>query len=216
MAAELIQLYYQQDQKKELYPFAVPHFNTGLTIFFENYWIRELVPSTRAEKIAVCSWKLRDKMKHYVGRPRELTLEVLNSDYQVLTFTRNPNHVMLRAAEHWHPGFLNVFDKILKAIGLKRPHEVRIPIYQNHFSATVSIYQDYVERYLSPAMDCITNDKEINALAMRDSKYGDLTHQSGEVLREKLGIGYWPMAPFLLERLFSVYVHNEKIDVTYL
>jgi len=217
MAAIIIQLYYHEDQKKKLYPFAVPHYNSELTIFFESFWIKELVLSSQAEKIAVCSWKLRDKMKYYIGRPRELTLEVLNSEYEVLTFTRNSrHHVMLRAANQWHPGFLDVFDKILRLIGLTRPNEVKIPIYQNHFAAKSSIYKDYVRRYLSPAMEVITNDKEINALAMQDSRYSDLTYQSCEVLQQKLGIGYYPLAPFLLERLFSVYVHNEKIRITYL
>jgi hypothetical protein len=65
-------------------------------------------------------------------------------------------------------------------------------------------------------MDCIQNDAEINEMAMRDSKYSDLTNQSAAHLLLKIGICYYPMIPFLLERLFSVYVSNKRIAVTYL
>lgn len=217
MAAELIQIYYKDEHLKNIYPFAKACKNEGLTVFFENDVIARLVTETKADKIAVCSWKLKDKMRYYIGKPRQITQELLNSEYEVMSFTRNTeNHKMLAAAAMWHPGFLTTFDKILDSIGVRRPGEVKIPIYQNHFSARRDIYQDYVKTYLIPAMEVITNDKEINALAMQDSKYSDLTHQSAEHLKEKLGISYYPLIPFLLERLFSIYVSNKRIRVTHL
>lgn len=217
MASTLIQIYYHEDQKKNLYTFAVPYFNQGLTIFFESSVIKDVVSTTKADKIAVTSWKLREKMRYYVGIPRVLTEELLESEYDIMSFTRNTkDHQMLRSAERWHPGFLKTFDKILENIGVRRPGEVKVPIYQNHFAARTEIYKDYVQKYLSPAMDCISNDAEVNAMAMCDSRYSDLTNQSAEHLNAKLGISYYPLAPFLLERLFSIYVHNNRINVTYL
>lgn len=213
--ATLIQICYHEAQKEKCYPFAHVHFTEGLTIFFENYWIEKFVNEATTEKIAVCSWKLRSKMRYYIGRPRELTQSVLESDYDVLSFTKNTkHHRMLDAANAWHPGFLNCLDKILKKICVSRPGEVKIPIYQNHFSARTDIYKDYVQNYLSPAMEVIKTDPEINDLAMRDSKYSDLTHQTAEHLKGKLGISYYPLVPFILERLFSIYVHNKRIKVT--
>jgi hypothetical protein len=217
MAAKLIQIYYADSQKVHLFPFAEPYFNESLTVFFESHVIVKLVSETKAEKIAVCSWKLKDKLRWYIGQRRELTQQVLETDYEVLTFTRNTKyHQMLAAANAWHPGFLDIFEKILAKIGVMRPNEVKIPIYQNHFAARTEIYKDYVQNYLVPAMDCIQNDPEINELAMRDSKYSDLTNQSADHLQSKLGINYYPLVPFLLERLFSIYVHNKRISVTYL
>jgi hypothetical protein len=217
MAAKLIQLYYNDEQQEKIFPFAVPYKTEGLTVFFENYWIKELVLASKDEKIAVCSWKLKEKLRWYIGQRRELTQQVLETDYEVLTFTRNTKyHQMLAAANAWHPGFLKTFDKILAKIGVTRPNEVKIPIYQNHFAARTEIYKDYVQNYLVPAMDCIQNDAEINEMAMRDSKYSDLTNQSAAHLLLKIGICYYPMIPFLLERLFSVYVSNKRIAITYL
>lgn len=215
--ARLVQIIYHESQRKECYPFADIYFNSGLTVYFENEIIRDVVSTCHDQRIAVVSWKLKEKLRWYIGRPRPLTQELLESDYEVMSFTKNTDyHKMFAAANAWHPGFLDIFDKILAKIGVTRPWEVKIPIYQNHFAAKTDIYQDYVKNYLSPAMDCIENDKEINALAMGDSKYSDLTHQSAEHLKSKLGISYYPLAPFLLERLFSVYCHNKRISVTHL
>lgn len=220
MAAILKQIYFEDWQKNTCYPFADLHYNEGLTIFFENSVIKDVVLATKSEKIAVCSWQLREKLKWYIGTPRELTLEVLASDYDVLTMTRNTKyHKMLSAAALWHPGFLKTFDKMLSTIGVTRPHEVRMPIYQNHFSARTEIYQDYVKEYLSPAMAAIMSDKELYELATVDSGYSKLKRDNivtAEYLMKKIGMPYFPLAPFLLERLFSIYIHNKRINVTYL
>ncbi len=67
-------------------------------------------------------------------------------------------------------------------------------------------------------MQAMETDPELNKLAMVDSKYSTLTKDTKlhEELERKIGINYFPMAPFLLERLFSIYVHNKNINVTWL
>ncbi len=220
MAAELIQIVYDDEQRKACYPFAQVYFNEGLTIFFENSIINEVVSTSKADKIAVCSWRLREKMKYYIGQPRELTQEILESDYDVLAMTKNTrHHQMLAAADKWHSGFKETMKKLTSMINVNLPNEVSIPIYQNHFSAKREIYRDYIKNYLNPAMAAMKNDSEMNKLAMADSNYSKLSKASPEVfkkLEEKLGVPYYPMATFILERLFSVYVHNNKIKVTHL
>lgn len=220
MAAELIQIIYDERQRASCLPIAKVYFNETLTIFFENEVIRELVSTSQANKIAVCSWKLKEKLKWYIGRPRPITQELLESEYDIMSFTKNSkHHQMLYAADKWHPGFKSTFSKILSAIGKNCPSEVKIPIYQNHFSAKTKIYQDYINTYLIPAMEVMKNDAEINKLVMVDSNYAQLDRTPAEKLKnlkEKIGIDYYPLAPFLLERLFSVYVHNNKLNVTWL
>lgn len=220
MVAKLTQIYYEDYQLKEIYPFAEPYFNKPLTIFFENEIIKDLVLASTDEKIGVCSWKLRSKMRWNLRRPRPLTQEVIETDYDVLCFTGNTeNHKMLGIADRWHPGFRDSMTKILSKLGMPVPFEVKTPIYQNSFMAKREIYQDYVKNWLSPAMDVMTNDLECNALAMQDSKYSQLAKKdaaSPEYLMSKIGIPYYPMSPFLLERLFSIYCHNNKIKVTQL
>lgn len=218
------QIYYHESQKENMFPFATPYFNDGLTIFFENSVIAEIVSrETEADKLAICSWKLKDKLQWNLAwprRPHELTEEILNSDYDVLPFTRNSKyHTMLAAANGWHPGFKDAMTRIVTGIGKKMPEEVKIPIYQNAFSAKLEIYKDYVSDYLNPAMELIKNDPEVYKLATVDSHYTKLMREdcaTSDYLQQKIGFPYYPLVPFLLERLFSVYVHNKNINVTFL
>ena len=220
MASKLIQIYYRHEQRVHCYPFAELYCNEGLTIFFENELIKRFVSRETADKIGVCSWKLREKFKMNIGRPRELTEEVINSDYEVLSFTRNTErHRMLEAAERWHPGFRAAMNLICESIGQRMPGEVKIPIYQNAFMAKREIYQDYVKNWLSPAMDAMLNDPELNKLSTVDSGYTNLAKKyaaDSERLQKLIGMPYYPLAPFLLERLFSIYVQQNKIPVTWL
>lgn len=217
MAAQLIQIYYDDSQLSELYPFAIPYKNEKLTVFFENSVIAEQVMKTKASKIGVCSWKLRQKQRgFYIGRARPITQEVIDGDYDILSFTKNTKyHVMLAAAAQSHAYFQPTFDKILSAIGKTRPHEVKNPIYQNHFCAKREIYIDYVNNWLRPAMEVMSSDKEIRELCFKDSNYSALSGERAENLQNQLGINYFPMHPFLLERLFSVYHNVMGIRVTY-
>lgn len=217
MASELVQIFYEEEQKVHCFPFARLHFNDTLTIFFENSVIKDLVLASESEKIAVCSWKLKQKLRWYIGKHRELTQEVMDSDYDVLSFTRNSaSHQMLAAANKYHKGFKEGMQKICDHIGLKVPGEVKQPIYQNHFSAKREIYLDYVQNFLSPAMHFMSTD--MKELATSDSNYSQLSRSkvTPEYLMDKIGLPHYPLAPFILERLFSVYIQNKKIKVTWL
>lgn len=221
--ATLFQIYYRAEHLDQLYSFATPYFNYGLTIFFENSVIKELVTTSDAPKIGVCSWKLKKKLSYNIGKPQlpdHITEELINSDYELLPFTRNSkHHQMLAAAEQWHPGFKAMLSQILDYLQINMPSEVKTPINQNHFMARSDIYKDYVKRYLSPAMWLMKNEPSIHKMVMQDSNYTALAREdaaSPAYLQDKIGVPYYPMAPFLLERLFSIYVHNEKIKVTFL
>lgn len=220
MAARLIQIYYKDEQKSSCYPFADLYFNDGLTIFFENSVIKDLVLASTDEKIGVCSWKLKEKMRWNILRPRQLTQEVLETEYDVLCFTGNSkNHQMLTSAERWHEGFKATMKKCLDVIDQKMPAEVKTPIYQNSFMARLDIYQDYVKNWLNPIMIATLSDPALFELMTVDSKYSSLAKKdaaSPEYLQEKIGMPFYPMSPFILERLFSVYCHNNRINVTQL
>jgi hypothetical protein len=212
--SELYQIFYKEEQKSKLYPFAKPYFNESLSIFFENAPISKLVTSSSAEKIAVCSWKLSQKIRNI----HPVTEKALNSDYQVLSFTRNSKkHVMIAMAAQWHKGFLPAIDLLWTKLGYKRPGEARNPIYQNHFSATIEIYKDYVNSFLNPAMEIINTDEELNALMLQPSGYGKLTKQSeAPRVKQFLGMTDYPLCPFVLERCPSLWMQMKGYKITYL
>jgi hypothetical protein len=210
----LYQIYYKEDHKKHLYPFAIPVFNEGLTIFFENKVISEVVNASNDEKIAVASWKLNQKSR----RIHPITPEALNSTYQVLSFTRNSGrHTMMAMAKQWHVDFIPAIDMLWNKLGLKRPGEAKHPIYQNHYSATAEIYKDYVTNFLDPAMKLITEDPDLNEIMKRPSGYGRLSRDADmRSVKEKLGMSDYPLCPFVLERCPSLFMTMKNIPVTYL
>lgn len=214
MSAVLHQIYYREDQKSKLFDFSEPYFNSGLTIFFECDPISKIVMSSTSEKTAVASWKLKQKMR----RGHNLTQRVLESDYQVLSFTRNSSrHQMLAMSAAWHPQFVQAIDLLWQKLGFKRPHEARDPIYQNAFSCKTEIYQDYCRNFLIPAMELINNDPEVNEYMMKESNYGTLSRDADvKSVNEKLGLSYFPLCPFVLERCPSLWFTMKKIPVKYL
>lgn len=209
----LFQIYYKEDQKPKLYPFAVPYFNDSLTIFFENDPIRKIVREFNGEKLAVCSWKLSQKVR----KIHPITEKVLNTDFQVLSFTRNSSrHQMIAMAKAWHPEFIPAIDLLWQKLGLKRPPEAKNPIYQNHFAAKTEIYKDYVENFLSPAMELIETDEELREKMLKPSNYGKLSRGADlKSVKEKLGMDDYPLAPFVLERCPSLWFTMKKINVNY-
>jgi hypothetical protein len=214
----LYQIYYKEFQKEKLYPFATPYFNDKLTPFFENSVISKLVKETTAEKIGVCSWRLREKQRNNIPPARVLSEEVLNTDYDILSLTKNSSkHMMLEAAEVWHPGFIEILHRIGHAIGQVIPKKISFPIYQNHFVAKTSIYRQYVEEFLDPAMQAMTEDVELMGLCWQDSRYSKLKDEPlSDHAKKLLGVNYYPMHPFLCERFFSCWIENKGFNVVYI
>lgn len=209
-----IQIWYKEEHLSHLYPFAIPYENKGLTMFFENDVIAKLIPQIEYDKIAICSWKLGQKMMKSI----RLTKERIESDYQVLSFTRNgERHQMLGMANQWHPEFMKTITLLWEKLGFKMPGEARHPIYQNAFSAKREIYKQYVSEFLQPAIDLITTDEQLNELMLRPSKYSVLQRDADiKSVKAKLGLLEYPLCPFVLERCPSLWFTLNRIPVTYL
>lgn len=212
------QIYYDEKQLSKLYTFAFPYYNPTLTIFFENTIIKDLVSKAQCEKIAVTSWKLQDKLRMRVGIRGSLTQEALNSDYDVLSFTRNSKkHQMLAMANAWHKGFIPTIRLLWEKLGYKMPEEAKQPVYQNHWAGKTAIYKKYVDEFLAPAMELTEKDEEIHNLMVQPSGYEHLNRQADiKSVKAKLNLNSYPLAPFILERCPSLFFDMHKIRVTYL
>lgn len=210
----IYQIYYKEDHKKEIYPFAIPYYNEGLTIFFETEVIKRIVPTVESEKVAVCSWKLAKKMWN-VG---QLTQDTLKRDFEVLSFTKNGReHRMLGMLNTWHPKGLEALNLLWKKLGYRRPMETKQPVYQNHYAAKTDIYKRYVTEFLTPAHEMIEKDEELNGLMMLESNYGRLARDAdSKSVKNKLGLDSYPLCPFVLERCPSLWFDMHNIKVSYL
>jgi hypothetical protein len=235
----LYQIYYDEGQKSEIYDFAMPYFNQGLSVHFENEVIAHLVPKLGADLIGVASWRLRKKRGDcQIGLTNDLSLsadKILSSGADVCILTpRSPIHKPLIAAESWHGRAwveaFNVFKSFLLSIGIKVPGELRYAIYENHFIARRDIYHEYVEMVLKPAMRFMDEyDKDVTITYEADgqritdtqklflfpSKYIHLKRRSPEVqiVPNKLGLKDYPIGVFILERLFSIYINDKNLNV---
>lgn len=211
---DFYQIYYKDEHLKHLYPFAKPYYNEGLTIFFENEPISRLVMESKADKIAVCSWRLHQKTRNIFP----VTMQALESNYEVMAFRIvSKKHTMIAAMGQWHKDAVTALDLLWTKLGYKRPGEARHPIYMNHYAARTEIYQDYVRNFLIPAIELIKTDEQLNEIMLRPSGYGRLSKDSDlKSVQSKLGMNDYPLCPFVLERCPSLWYEMKGVRISYL
>ncbi len=217
------QIYFKDEQKEKLYPFAIPYKNQVLTDYFENAIISDLVPNTNADLIGVCSWRLAQKrgesttpqiLKHDTTLSEE---KILSHEFDIAVLTpRSPRHQMLFMASQWHgkawDEAFNVFKTgFLYPRNIKLKHEISKAIYENHFIAKREIYHDYVNNYLKPAIEFMS----ANVVFKTDSGYvrKKRDHKEIEAYQKKSGRRDWPISVFILERLFSIYCEGKGFKI---
>lgn len=214
------QIFYKVDQLDKLYPFAIPYKNEELTDYFENSVIAEIVPVCNSDLISVCSWRLKQKRGDYaLGLNGDMSLtedKILSADYDIAVLTpRSNRHQPLLMAREWHGPVwgeaFDVFKDFLSSIGIKIKGELSKAIYENHFVAKKEIYHEYVNRCLNPAIS-FCEEREVFKL---DSGYVRKKRDRLEVeeYQMKTNRKDWPIAPFILERLFSIWVEGKGFKI---
>lgn len=223
MTLKMFQIIFKIEQLKELYEFATPYWNDNLTPYFENSVIAELVPQSQADYVAVCSWALRRK-RHGGGcdvilnqkyGSSELTEQAITeSDADVMILTPVRHNDILHKLQMWHgeSAVLAVreFNKFMKF-----PDTVKHAIYENHFVARKEIYLEYVETCLKPCIEFMSTREVFSLPSGYKQKKERTTRGTNEVAETlaKLGTSDWPIAPFILERLFSIWIDNKNFKV---
>lgn len=222
MTLKLWQIYFKDEQLTHLYPFSTPHKNITLTPFFENACIAELVPKSDCDIISVCSWALRHKrnsgaaeviLKNTYGSTDLKEESILNCDADVMIFTPVNHRDILGKMIQWHGLAMSEAVKEFSKF-MKFPETVENAIYENHFAAKREVYHSYVETCLSPALEFIGEKEVFKAPSGYRAKKERLG--GGQEAREALrilGLTDYPIAPFILERLFSVWIDKQKLKV---
>lgn len=219
---DFFQILYHESQREQLYPFAKPYFSCGLTPYFENAVIAGLVPTSTADLISVCSWRLAQKRGNHVyqlgglGTDSLTEEKIFSNEFDVAILTPHaPNHQPLAIAQNWHGkawvDAFNAFRPFLKQNLGRVPAELNYAIYENHFIAKGDIYRSYVTSCLIPAIEFIGD----NPVFYADSLYLPKKKDQNEIQRVQklLGRTDWPILPFILERLFSFYINDKGLKV---
>lgn len=220
MAEELdfIQIYYDDRQLPELYDFAIPYKNPVVSVYFENEVISNVVPNSDADFIGVGSWRLRQKREQgscpIILKDTSLSKEkILNQDADIMNLRPFiKSHKMLSMASNWHHPHWNDCLKELKKF-IRVPDEVSNPIYENHFIARKEIYYDYVLNTLRPCMAFIDDRMDVFGRPSGYVKKLAREPQRIEAYKKETGLDDWPMVPFVLERLFSIWIEGKGFKI---
>jgi len=209
---DFIQIYYKDEQKEEIYDFATPYLNEVLTPYFENSVIARLVPGCESDYVGVCSWRLKKKRGDMFRLiDKTLTKEkILNAEFDVAILTpRSPTHNVMGMASHWHGASWDNAITDLRTF-IKIPNIVKHAVYENHFICRRDIYQDYVSSCLNPVIDYMSS----RDVYFVDSGYRTRKKASEVEAYQKLtGRNDWPISPFVLERLFSIWINDKNFKV---
>ncbi len=222
MMYDIKQIYYNDESKASLLDYFTPYENTSPTMFLENTVISEEVKKCDAQYFGVVSHKVRHKINNFPYDRNEQKIgrgyfERVLPSCNILVLQRVAGN-MMQQLEAWHAGSTDTLQMILDAIGyhFNVGSNIKWNVYSNHFIARYGIYEEYVRLLLDPAMAVMESDKNIKRRCMIDSGYTTLTGPPPEHLQKAWGIGYWPMHPFLCERMFSIYIDNKNYNVKYL
>lgn len=224
---KVYQIYYNEETKAQLEPEYIPYFNNPTTVYFESKVMCDLIDKGEHKGVdyfGIVGNKLRRKIsqsKTWGRRIRNISkknfspksFEQFVYDYRphIASYSTNGRHAVFPWAEQFHGGICKATQAIVKKLGIRAAYDkVTIqPIYFNYFVAKPDIYQDYVNKILRPAIDLMENDAEIKTLLEVDSNYGQVSAE----LEKQIGYNYYPLHPFICERLINLYLnmYNFKI-----
>lgn len=228
---KLYQIYWHPSQKPSLdhtpYYNPVPKTPNKRYLFFESKVIEDIVKHGMHKDCTHCgvvSPKYKEKIQH--SRRWGTTIRnragvkplnnksiaffcKQNPSTDVIRLTNNPPHSTFGFSEQFHKGMTEITIDMMKAIGI--PYNIRKPqrqvIYFNFFLARPEILEDYVNNWLTPAINYLLTDDR----AWADSHY---PKELPKHLQDLYGIGHYPYYPFITERLISVYLDwNRKHTV---
>lgn len=166
------------------------------------------------QKIEGCKYWGVDVANHSKNRveSKESILEFIeqHQQYDVIGLTSHPPHYVCRFAEVYHPNFCRIMQMVLDKIGYEvdiMERNTRI-VYFNYFVAKPHIWQQFVDELLSPFITaCYENER------LKDIVFGNNSNYAREFpdhLKAIYNINYYPYAPFLAERLITLFLHKHK------
>lgn len=224
---KVFQIYFDDQSRQRLEPEYIPYYNNPCTIFLESEVMCKLVEEGKhegCEWFGVVSHKLRKKVhsSKFWGRtianrslrqftPVEFETYLRVSGADIGSYCTHPPHRVYPWAEKYHKGICAAVALIVKKLNYKIWYDQKSThvIYFNYFVARPKIYEDYIKTLLRPAINLMRNDPEVKRLCDVNSRY---RFPIPENVKEQTGYTYWPMHPFICERLINLYLikNNNK------
>jgi len=218
---KIYQIYYKDEQKSGLEPEYIPYYNEKTTIYFESKVMVDLVNQGKhknCDYFGVLAPEFRRKIKQtrFWGptiankskrrfSPKEFERYVNSYRPDIATLCSHRPHAVFPVAERFHRGISKAVIKLIEKLKYKVFWDAKskIIIYFNYFVARPNIYEDYVKNLLEPAIDLMENDREIKKLVNINSNYKKPVTPE---LKAQIGYEYYPLHPFICERLINLYI----------
>lgn len=174
-------------------------------LFEYNILIKEdLIKYKDSDYLGLLSWKFRFKTGLNKNMLFNLLKEKNYQEYDIINLCPKLPEPYLEFTEQQHKGFRELFDLVCSDLELE-VKEPKHTIYSNFFIAKRDTFKAYQELLIKAIELLETKYKD---LAWRDSGYKGL---SKENLKKYTELEYYTFHTFILERLMSVWIDNEKI-----
>lgn len=108
-------------------------------------------------------------------------------------------------SEKFHPGLINIIKKLCDELNIEYTDSPEHIIYSNFYIGKYEIIKDYIDNYIKPSINLL--ETKLKDLAWQNSRYASMPI---EQLKKYTGLTYYPMHSFVLERMLSIYLHNNK------
>lgn len=181
-------------------------------LFFESYMFQESYEHLKTTHIGHTAYSYMRKI------PAFDFLELVKRHHDKDAIALLPsNHNMYTFAETYHPGFVQIWERLIMLLGYNdyKSYGVPVPFYCNYWIMKRELFLKY-QAVAKKAMDLLTTDTTLVELANKDSSYKG-THEClpSHRLLEICGKPYYTFHPFILERLVCFFVVAEGAKVQY-
>ena len=223
---KLYQIYYDQKHTPHILNHATPYLNNNPTIYFESAVMCDIFNKkdyVDGEYIGVLSWKASLKIRN-VKTLSEIDSAISAQKYDIYTF----NNKSFLGFTRPHRGSGSRYDvqawralmqltqhmqskKIWPQVSEKELDKNMLRIYCNYFIAKKEIWEDFVGNFMIPAIQEMKNDEQMKNIATAAHKAYSMPLPQSFI--DVTGYDYYPMAPFMLERLINVYIVMRNLKV---
>jgi len=206
------QIFYDQQSKRNCYEDSIRLDNNLTDEYFESSAILKCFEQHKDsfDYFAILSHRFGIKTGHNILMQPQNVQNIINEqEPEMIIFQNHKDHDTIALADNTHPKFRYIWNYIHEKIGYPTHHEKYLNvIYANQFCMKKELYQKFVN-YLKAAIEVMSNkeDVELQSLLWVDSGYKPNYKYWRENLKRKLGIDYYPMHPFVLERFITNFTH---------
>ena len=225
---KVFQSYYNKNQLSSLEKNCIPFFNKKASPLLESQILVDILKNgyhKHSEWCGLISWKYSKKVQSSGFRSLDKIINMADKFDVVAPRAESYLFYPKIAREHYllniHMDIKEPLLRIIYELQKKNLLKNEIPcltskqnnIYCNYWIAKNNFFESFVEKCLIPSIEIIKNNSTIGDLCLSDANYGRTPPAS---FTEQTGFDYYPLAPFVLERMINVYISSEAAKVLYI